>query len=264
MTWNAKSAVGSVHPQASGKFWLFEVMRGAPFPRGRRLHVRRAAISLVGWRGRDDGQHSRRTGSLEATYDAVEASGAPRPSILTLDLAATTAAEFAGAATTLAQEYGRIDGVAHVAGVLGARTPLEQYDARVWTQVLAVNLTAPFLLTQALLPLLRESRDPAVVFASSGVGRKARAFWGAYAVSKFGLEGLMQCWADELSGVSKPIRMNSLNPGATRTAMRLAAYPGEDRDTLTTPERIAPAFVYLLSVDSAGITGRAFDAQAPR
>lgn len=198
---------------------------------------------------------------LEATYDAIAAVGAPRPAILTLDLAATTTPEYAGVAATLTQEYGRVDGIAHIAGILGARTTLDQYDARIWTEVLAVNLTAPFLLTQALMPLLRAAPDPAVVFASSGVGRKARAFWGAYAVSKFALEGLMQCWADETATLSRPIRINALNPGATRTAMRLAAYPGEVRDQLTTPEQVAPAFIYLLSNASTGITGKTFDAQ---
>jgi len=198
---------------------------------------------------------------LESTYDAIDALGAPRPAILMLDLATTTVAEYAGVAASLHEGYGRLDGLAHVAGVLGARTPLDQYDAKVWAQVLAVNLTAPFLLTQALLPLLRASRDPAVVFTSSSVGRKGRAFWGGYAVSKFGLEGLMQCWSDELETLSRPIRMNSLNPGPTRTAMRLEAYPAEDRDRLATPEQVAPAFVYLLSGDSAEHTGQAFDAQ---
>lgn len=196
---------------------------------------------------------------LESCYDAIEASGGPRPAILPLDLMATTVDEYAGVAASLLKEYGRLDGLAHVAGVLGVRTPLEQYDAKVWTQVLAVNLTAPFLLTQALLPVLRLSRDPAVVFTSSSVGRTGRAFWGAYAVSKFGVEGLMQCWADELSALSRPIRMNSLNPGPTRTAMRLEAYPGEDRDKLRTPEQVAPAFIYLLGADSTGTTGRTFD-----
>ena len=201
---------------------------------------------------------------LEATYDAIEALGAPRPAILTLDLGATTVPEFGGVAASLAQEYGRLDGLAHVAGVLGARTPLDQYDSKVWSQVLAVNLTAPFLLTQALLPLLRQSHDPAIVFTSSGVGRKGRAFWGAYAASKFAIEGLMQVWADECSGVSRPIRINALNPGPTRTAMRLEAYPGEDRDLLRTPEQVAPAFVYLLSEAAASHTGQSFDAQVPR
>jgi NAD(P)-dependent dehydrogenase (short-subunit alcohol dehydrogenase family) len=196
---------------------------------------------------------------LEQTYDAIERLEAPRPAILTLDLGATTVAEFVGVAETLHVEYGRLDGLAHVAGVLGARTPLDHYDAKVWTQVLAVNLTAPFLLTQALLPLLRKGRAPAVVFTSSGVGRKGRAFWGAYAASKFGLEGLMQVWADECDGGSTPVRMNSLNPGPVRTRMRLEAYPGEDRDKLATPEAIAPAFVYLLSDASRGISGKAFD-----
>ncbi len=201
---------------------------------------------------------------LEATYDAIEALGAARPAILPLDLGTTTVPEFAGVAASLAQEYGRLDGLAHVAGVLGARTPLEQYDSKVWSQVLAINLTAPFLLTQALLPLLRAAPDPAVVFTSSGVGRKGRAFWGGYAVSKFAIEGLTQVWADECSGVSKPVRMNALNPGPVRTAMRLEAYPGEDRDKLVTPAQVAPAFVYLLSAAAVGHNGQSFDAQSPR
>ena len=196
---------------------------------------------------------------LESTYDAIEALDVPRPAILALDLGASTVAEFVGVAESLHAEYGRLDGLAHVAGVLGVRTPLDHYDAKVWTQVLAVNLTAPFLLTQALLPLLRKGRTPSVVFASSSVGRKGRAFWGGYAVSKFGLEGLMQVWADECDGGSTPVRMNSLNPGPVRTQMRLEAYPGEDRDKLALPEAIAPAFVYLLSDAAAGVTGRAFE-----
>lgn len=196
---------------------------------------------------------------LEATYDAIEKLDGPRPAILTLDLGASTVAEFVGVAEALHAEYGRLDGLAHVAGVLGVRTPLDHYDAKVWTQVLAVNLTAPFLLTQALLPLLRKGRAPSVVFTSSGVGRKGRAFWGAYAASKFGVEGLMQVWADECDGGSTPVRMNSFNPGPVRTQMRLEAYPGEDRDKLALPEAVAPAFVYLLSDASDGISGKAFD-----
>jgi NAD(P)-dependent dehydrogenase (short-subunit alcohol dehydrogenase family) len=196
---------------------------------------------------------------LEQTYDAIVATGGPRPAIIKFDLGASTVAEFVGLAETLHQEYGRLDGLAHVAGVLGPRTPLDHYEAKDWTQVLAVNLTAPFLLTQALLPLLRLGRDPAVVFTSSGVGRKGRAFWGAYAVSKFGLEGLMQTWADECDSGSTPIRMNSLNPGPVRTAMRLAAYPGEDRDKLPAPGSVAPAFTWLLAPASRGSTGRAFE-----
>jgi len=198
---------------------------------------------------------------LEATYDGIEATGGARPAILDFDLGTATVAEFVGISESLHAEYGRLDGLAHVAGVLGVRTPLDHYDAKVWTQVLAVNLTAPFLLTQALLPLMRKAPDPAVVFTSSSVGRKGRAFWGAYAVSKFGQEGLMQVWADECDSGSAPVRMNSLNPGPVRTAMRLEAYPAEDRDALHRPEQVAPAFVYLLGKDSAGVTGAAFDAR---
>lgn len=196
---------------------------------------------------------------LEKTYDAIEQAGGPRPAILALDLGASTVGEFVGVAETVHREYGRLDGLVHCAAVLGERTPLDHYQAKHWTEVLAVNLTAPFLLTQALLPLLRKGREPSVVFASSGVGRKGRAFWGAYSVSKFGLEGLMQCWADECDGGATPVRMNTLNPGATRTRMRASAYPGEDPNALRGPDQVAPAFVHLLSHAAQGVTGQAFD-----
>jgi NAD(P)-dependent dehydrogenase (short-subunit alcohol dehydrogenase family) len=110
------------------------------------------------------------------------------------------------------------------AGMLGGRTPIEHHDVGDWQRVLHVNLTAPFILCRCLLPLLLKSRDASVVFTSSGVGRRGKAYWGAYAVSKFGIEGLNQVLADELE--NKPnIRVNAVNPGATRTAMRAAAYP---------------------------------------
>jgi NAD(P)-dependent dehydrogenase (short-subunit alcohol dehydrogenase family) len=126
--------------------------------------------------------------------------------------------------------------------------------------VLHVNLTAPFILCRCLLPLLFQSADASVVFTSSGVGRHGKAYWGAYAVSKFGVEGLSQVLADELA--NKPnIRVNALNPGATRTAMRAAAYPAEDPERLKTPEEILGAYLYLLGPDSRGITGRSYDAQ---
>jgi NAD(P)-dependent dehydrogenase (short-subunit alcohol dehydrogenase family) len=123
-----------------------------------------------------------------------------------------------------------------------------------------VNVNAAFYLTRALMPLLRESDDASVLFTSSSVGRKGRAFWGAYAVSKFATEGMMQVLADELENVSR-IRVNSINPGATRTRMRALAYPAEDASILKTPEQIVPAYLYLLGPASTGVTGQALDAQ---
>jgi NAD(P)-dependent dehydrogenase (short-subunit alcohol dehydrogenase family) len=129
-----------------------------------------------------------------------------------------------------------------------------------WCKVLHVNLTAAFCLTQVLLPALKKSADAAVLFTASSVGRHGRAYWGAYAVSKFALEGLSQVLSAELEGISQ-VRVNTLNPGRTRTAMRRQAYPAEDLETLPQPETITGAYLALLGPASRGITGQAFDAQ---
>ena len=138
--------------------------------------------------------------------------------------------------------------------------PIDHYDVAVWAEVMHVNLTAPFVLTQVLLPLLKESADASIVFTSSGVGRVGRAYWGGYAVSKFGIEGLSQVLADETSEAGK-IRVNCINPGRTRTAMRRAAYPGEDPAELPPPDDILAPYFYLLGPDSRGVTGRSLDSQ---
>lgn len=202
----------------------------------------------------------RDTPRLEAVYDEIVALGGPTPAILALDLSQANARECAQAAEVIDTTFGRLDGVLHNAGILGEITPLEQADPDIWDQVLKINLRAPFLLTQALLPLLRQAPDASVVMTSSSVGRRGRAFWGAYAVSKCGIEGLTQIFADELANTSN-IRVNAINPGATRTQMRAQAYPGEDPLTLRTPEDILPLYLYLLGPDSRGVTGQSFDAQ---
>jgi NAD(P)-dependent dehydrogenase (short-subunit alcohol dehydrogenase family) len=156
------------------------------------------------------------------------------------------------------RQHGRLDVLIHCAGILGAKTELANYPSQVWEEVLWINLTAPFLLTQGLLPALRKGDRPSVIFVSSGVGREGRADWGAYSVSKFGIEGLSQVWSDELR--QEGIRVNAVNPGGTRTQMRAAAYPNEDPTTLPTPEDIAPVFVWLARADTQ-ITGKSLEAR---
>jgi NAD(P)-dependent dehydrogenase (short-subunit alcohol dehydrogenase family) len=148
----------------------------------------------------------------------------------------------------------------HNASIIGPRTPLEQLSGENFMRVMHINVNAMFMLTHSLLPLLKLSQDASVVFTSSSVGRKGRAYWGAYGVSKFATEGLMQTLADELDGVA-PVRSNSINPGATRTDMRAQAYPAENPLNNPTPEAIMPVYLYLMGPDSAGINGQAFDAQ---
>ena len=161
-------------------------------------------------------------------------------------------------AETIDREYGGLDGLVHCAGILGDLTPIEHYDGVLWQQVMHVNLTVPFALTKVMLPLLRK-RKGSVVFVSSSVGRKGRAHWGAYAVSKFGIEGLAQTLAAELR--QSGVRVNVVNPGATRTEMRRKAYPAEDRDKLAAPGDVLPPFLYFLSDDSAAVTGLSVDSQ---
>ncbi|HET6628836.1 MAG TPA: YciK family oxidoreductase [Woeseiaceae bacterium] len=204
--------------------------------------------------------HGRNVQKLEAVYDEITAlKKAARPSIAALDFATAGSEGYMSLAASIEEEFGRVDGLVHNAGILGPRLSIEQYDAAAWQRVIHVNLTAAFALTQVLLPLLRNSADPSVIFTSSGVGRRGRAYWGAYAVSKFGTEALMQILADENRHV--PIRVNCINPGPTRTDMRLQAYPAEDRDKLKTPDQILAPYVYLLGPDSKGVTGQSIDAQ---
>ena len=197
---------------------------------------------------------------LERVYDEIEALGKPQPAIAKLDLAAATAVEYDNLAKTVDGEFGKLDGLVHAAAILGDRTPLEQYDVPTWCKVLHVNLTAPFILSQVLLPNLRKSADASVIFVSSGVVKNPRAYWGAYAVAKSGLESVRSMLSQELEG-EENIRVNSVNPGRMRTAMRAAAYPAEDPNTVPTPASVSGTFLYLLSGLSRGIDGEYIEAQ---
>ena len=204
--------------------------------------------------------HGRNTKKLESVYDQItNLKDKPRPSIAELDLATADSAAYASLHNSIEQEFGRLDGLVHNAGILGQRLSIEQYDVADWQQVMHVNLTAPFVLTQVLLPLLRQSPDPSIIFTSSGVGRVGKAFWGAYSVSKFGTEALSQILANENRHTS--LRVNCVNPGPVRTRMRLEAYPAEDRDALKRPQEILATYVYLLGPDSQGVTGESIDLQ---
>jgi NAD(P)-dependent dehydrogenase (short-subunit alcohol dehydrogenase family) len=204
--------------------------------------------------------HGRSVAKLEKIYDEIEAiEGAPRPSIAVMDLESANAESYTTLAQSIESEFGRLDGLVLNASILGERYSIEQYDAVLWQKVMHVNVTSVFAMTQVFLPLLQQSDDPSVIFTSSGVGRMGKAFWGAYAASKFATEGLSQTLADEHR--HGKLRANCINPGATRTNMRLAAYPAEDRDALKRPEEILAPYVYLLGPDSKGVTGESFDAQ---
>lgn len=197
---------------------------------------------------------------LEQVYDTMIEAGFSTPAIFPMDLMKCTPNDHTQLAHAIHQNYGRLDGLLLNAAILGESSPIDHYDPMIWDRVMKINVTSYFLMTQNMLPLLRLSEDASLVFTSSSVGRQGRAFWGAYAVSKFATEGLMQIVADENEN-NPNFRANSVNPGATRTSMRAQAFPGEDPNTLPTPEQISNIYLYLLGPDSRGMTGHAFNAQ---
>lgn len=197
---------------------------------------------------------------LEKVYDEVEHQGSPEPALLPLDLATATPSHYEQVAKTIEKEFGSLDGLLHNAADAGTLTPLEHYTPEMWFRVMQVNLNAAWLLTRACLPLLHQSTDASIVFTTADVGRKGRAYWGAYGVSCFGLEGLMQILADECAAEGR-IRVNSLDPGVVGTGLRSRLYPGEDRATLPAPEAIMPVYLYLLGSDSRGVNGKALIAR---
>ena len=202
--------------------------------------------------------HGRNARVLDTLYRELAEVG-PEPAVAQLDFERAQGDEYQHLIDEIENRYGRLDGLLHNAGILGDRSPIEFYDIGVWQRVLHVNLTAPFILTRCLIPLLKASEDASVLFTTSGVGNRGRAHWGAYSVSKFGMEGLAQIIAAEFAGTS--LRCNLINPGATRTDMRRAAYPGEDPATLPTPDAITTAYLYLLGAASRGVSGERIDAQ---
>lgn len=202
----------------------------------------------------------RTVSKLETLHDEILEAGLAQPGIVPMDLSKAMAPEYLEMKDSLEKAYGCLHGLLHNASILGERAPIEHQNIAIWHEVMHVNLTAPFVLTQVLFPLLRDSEDASVVFTSSGVGRKGRAFWGAYAVSKFGTEGLSQILADETSEAGI-IRVNCINPGKTRTKMRRTAYPVENVNTLVMPEEIMAPYLYLMGPDSRGVTGQSIDCQ---
>ncbi|HYQ73428.1 MAG TPA: YciK family oxidoreductase [Gammaproteobacteria bacterium] len=193
--------------------------------------------------------------ALEQAYDEITAAGHAEPALYPMDLKGATPDDYATLAGTVETEFGRLDGLVHNAAHLGALVPFANFEHELWFETLQVNLNAPYLLTTACLGLLQQSRDASIVFAADSVGRHGKAYWGAYAVSKAGAEGFMQILADELEA-NTPIRVNSLDPGAVRTALRRMAYPYEDRNALPVPADVVKPFLFLLGPDSQGLTGR--------
>ena len=197
---------------------------------------------------------------LEQVYDQIEREGGRQPAIIPLNLESASQLEYRQIADTIGHEFGRLDGLLLNAAILGDVRPLEYFPMDLFEKVMKVNVNAQFMLVRTLMPLLRQSDNGSIIFTTSSVGRKGRANWGAYGISKFAVEGMMQTLADELENTST-IRVNCINPGATRTRMRADAYPAEDPATLCPPEDILGLYNYLMGKDSIGVSGRSLDAQ---
>lgn len=201
--------------------------------------------------------HGRGQKKLEAVDDLVTAAGGKQMALLPLDFEKAGPADYEAMAEAIDKNFGHLDGLVHNAAMLGERAPIEHHDVPKWLRAMHVNTNAPFILTRYCLPLLKKSQDASIIFSSCDIATQAKAHWGPYLVSKWANEGMMQMLADELSNTK--IRVNSVNPGTTNTKIRMQAFPAENRDALAKPEDVVNPYLYLLSANSKGVTGRQFD-----
>ena len=192
---------------------------------------------------------------LYSLQDEILEKELSEPLIVELDFHKAKEKDYKTLAENLYENYGELNGLVHIAGILGYLSPLMHTSLMQLKTVMQINFESNFLITQLALPLLLKASNPSVIFTSSGVGRKARAFWTSYSISKFAIEGLMQSLADEYEN---EIRVNSYNPGPTRTTMRSQAFPAEDPMLLKTPEDISSDYLWLLS-EECKQTGIMFD-----
>ncbi len=202
----------------------------------------------------------RKVARLEKIYDEVAALGRSQPAIYPLDLAGATPREYAELAATIVRECGRLDGVVHAAAHFNELQPAADIAPEEWIRSLHVNLSAPWLLTQACLPAMQNAADASVVFVLDDPERMGRAFWGGYGVSKHALDGLASILHQEWENTS--VRVHALLPAPMRTSLRRAAYFGENTQALPLPDAAADAIVYLLSPAAAAARGQVLDLRA--
>jgi NAD(P)-dependent dehydrogenase (short-subunit alcohol dehydrogenase family) len=193
-------------------------------------------------------------GSLEYAYDAVVDKGFQEPILYPLDIEGATPENYQSLQNDIFNQFQKLDGLVHNAAILGTMMPVDQYDIKLWYSTLQINLNGPFMLTQFLIPLLNKSDDARILFLSAEQGREAKAYWGAYGVSKFAVEGFAKTLSEELEKTN--IRVNTLDPGVMRTEMRRAAYPAEDTTKNPLPESKSPAIVYLMLPVSSKYNGK--------
>ncbi|MGH8171757.1 MAG: SDR family NAD(P)-dependent oxidoreductase [Rhodanobacteraceae bacterium] len=199
----------------------------------------------------------RKVRALEALYDEIERIGAAQPAVYPMDLAGALPRDYVDLAASIERECGRLDGIVHAAAHFDGLQPFDQQKPEEWTRTQQVNLTAPFQLTQACMPLLRQAPDSAIVFVLDDPERMGKAFWGGYGVAKQALAGLASIVHEETERSS--VRTHALLPAPMRTVVRRAAYYGEDTLALPLPDDTAGAVVWLLGPDGTSMRGRTLD-----
>jgi NAD(P)-dependent dehydrogenase (short-subunit alcohol dehydrogenase family) len=191
---------------------------------------------------------ARTQGALEELDDEILAKTGKNATLVPLDLKDFDAIDRLGGA--IFEKFKRLDFMIANAGILGELTPVPHLEPKVWQDLLDINVTANYRLIRAMDPLLRAGDQGRAIFLSTGIIHHPRAYWGGYAASKAALEMLATIYADEVNNTN--LRVNCVNPGATRTHMRAKAFPGEDPDTLPRPEDVAPLFVAMCRADWTG------------
>jgi len=195
--------------------------------------------------------------NLEQVYDAIESAAGIQPAIYPMNLEGASEKDYLDLAATIEKEFGRLDGLLHNAAMLGALIPIAHFESELWYKILQVNLNAPFLMTRACLNLLLQGKDASILFSSDSAGRRGKAYWGAYGISKAASENFMQVLADEMEA-NTSVRVNSFDPGPVATAFRSLAYPGENPERIAGPEDVVAPHLYLMGPDSKGVTGKQF------
>jgi len=192
---------------------------------------------------------------LNEVYDQIEVNKWPSATLINLDLATASETTCSEISSQIRKEFGRLDGLVHIAAELGTLTPMHLYNLELWSKVMRVNFYLPYLLTRTCWPLFKQAENPSILFTTSEQARKGKAYWGAYGIAGSALEIMMQSWSEETDNSS--LRFNSIDPGVTQTEFYRNAFPGEiNNANIKLPDELRPAYLYLISPDSKHLRGR--------
>lgn len=198
---------------------------------------------------------SRNENALDAIYDSLKQKYKTDPCILKCDLENIDDEKSQEIANIISKNYQNLDSIIHNAAILEKMSDIESFDLQTWNKVMRVNLTSAFVLSKYLIPLMKSSTTPRIIFTTSSVGKKGKAFWGAYSVSKAGVNALSDILSDELESISN-IKVFNFDPKATKTNMRAMAYPAEDPSAIKNPDQLINYYLWMLSEKSSSAIER--------